>query len=254
MDITFERGDKTQPKGHALIYFRSSSAPDELWVTYLVILPIAVDVAKYVPPFLMNQVGELGAKDLSAFAFPPAPEKIEGHGYLERLAEMRDDDILFGGTINPEDVTSGMMSINEAVQRYAQAYSEVAEAKDSSDVRTDEGSDELGISEVLYGLMSDGDKLSELTKLVGKLRFSVEGGEKALIKEAETDISLLARHLPENHRVRELVEAAKEGGAQGDRLAELYLKRCFHLMQEQYVELGHVEEQLRTLEGGESST
>ena len=66
MDITFDRGSSDRPKGHALLYFRSSSDPDQIWVTYLVILPITVDVSKYVPPFLMNQVGEMGPKDLSA--------------------------------------------------------------------------------------------------------------------------------------------------------------------------------------------
>ena len=70
MDIVFDRGSKEEPKGHALLYFRSRSSLEEIWVTYTVILPITVDVTKYVPPFLMNQVGELGPKELSAFAFP----------------------------------------------------------------------------------------------------------------------------------------------------------------------------------------
>lgn len=77
MEIIFEKGSEEKPKGHALLYFRSSSDPEELWASYLVVLPIAVDLSKYVPPFLMNQVGELGPKELSAFAFPPAPEKAE---------------------------------------------------------------------------------------------------------------------------------------------------------------------------------
>ena len=73
MDIIFDRGSRDQPKGHALLYFRSDSDPDEVWVTYVVILPISVDVTKYVPPFLMDQVAQMGPKELSAFAFPPRP-------------------------------------------------------------------------------------------------------------------------------------------------------------------------------------
>ena len=69
MDVIFERGSQDKPKGHALLYFKSSINPDELYGTYLIILPINVDIGKYVPPFLMSQVGDLGPKDLSAFAF-----------------------------------------------------------------------------------------------------------------------------------------------------------------------------------------
>ena len=117
MDILFDRGSKDQPKGHALVYFRSSADPEEIWVTYLVVLPIAVDVSKYVPPFLINQVGELGATDLTAFAFPPAPERLGNYSALTELAATRDDDILFAGTLNPSDVPSAMMSVKSAMMR-----------------------------------------------------------------------------------------------------------------------------------------
>ena len=119
MDLVFDRGDRQSPKGHALLYFRSSSNHDELWATYLVVLPITVDVSKYVPPFLMNQMGEVGAKDLSAFAFPPAPEKVADRATIEEMATRREDDIIYGGAINPTDVTSALMSVTEAVQQYA---------------------------------------------------------------------------------------------------------------------------------------
>ena len=254
MDIVFERGTEEKPKGHALLYFRGSSDPDELWATYLVILPITVDIAKYVPPFLMNQVGEIGPKELSAFAFPPAPEKVTGRDYLDELATMRDDDILFGGNINPSDVASAMMSVNEVVQRYAEKYAEVSGALEPSDAGSGEAASGMGVNEVLYGLMSDGDKLGELTKLVGRIRFAAEGGEEALAKEAEADIILLSKHMPEDHQVLRLIESAKSGGASETRLTDLYLQRCFHLIQEEYVKLGQVEAEIRALEAGEASS
>ena len=251
MEMTFDRGSNERPKGHALLYFRSSSDPEELWATYLVILPISVDISKYVPPFLMNQVGDIGPKELSAFAFPPAPEKVEGHSYLEELAAIRDDDILFGGMFNPADLPSAMMSVNEVVQRYADIYSKLEPAHKLTDDAANQVAEGMGVSEVLYGLMSESDRLSELTKLIGRLRFATEGAEEALVKEAEDDISLLARHLPENNQVPRLVEAAKEGGSRGARLADLYLQRCYHLTQEEYVKLGEVEKEIRALEAGE---
>lgn len=255
MDIVFDRGSKSGPRGHALLYFTNSSNPDEIWATYVVVLPITVDVSKYVPPFLMNQMGEIGPQDLSAFAFPPAPEKVEGYGYIQGLAEGRDDDIIYGGSLNPGDISSAMMSVNEAVQRYAGMYSETREAQQAQKVEA-QAPEELpgfGVNEVLYGLMSDSDKLSELTKLVGRLRYAVEGGEKGLAQEAENDIDLLANHMPEGHRIPEMVAAAKSGDSRGAKLADLYLQRCFHLIQQEHEKLGQVEEEIKALESGEGA-
>ena len=248
MDFVFDRGDKQRPKGHALLYFRSSSAPDEVWVTYIVILPVSIDVSKYVPPFLMNQMGELGPKDLSAFAFPPAPERLGDYAALEAMAEMRDDDVLSGGAINPDDVASSLMSVGEVVQRYAETYAQIV-----ADAAPTGGDGEgalpgLAVNDVLYGLMSDGDKLSELTKLVGRLRFALDGSERNLIQESEEEIDLLARHFPENHSIPQLVEAVKSSDSRGAKLADLYLQRCFHLVHEDYAKVAKTEEEIRSLE------
>ena len=247
MDIVFDRGSRDSPKGHALLYFRSSSEPEAVWVTYVVILPISVDVSKYVPPFLMNQVAELGPTDLSAFAFPPAPERLDSYAMMEVMADRRDDDVLYGGAINPEDVASGMMSINEAVHKYADLYGEVVGVATSGDQREEGDDGGLGVNEVLYGLMSDGDKLSELTKLVGRLRFSLDGAESNLVTETEEEIDLLSRHLPQNHNIAQLVAAVKSGD-KGASLADLYLQRCFHLVREEYGKVSEAEERIRQLE------
>ena len=253
MDITFDRGSEETPKGHALLYFRSSSDPQEIWATYLVVLPVSVDVSKYVPPFLMNQVGELGPKDLSAFAFPPAPEKIESYEYLQELATARDDDVVFGGTMDPADVASALMSVNEIVQRYSEVYSQTSVGHSLPEPNSEVVGSGLGVNEVLYGLMSDADKLSELTKLVGKVRYAAEGSEDALVQEAEADIHLLAQHMPENHQVPRLIEAAKAGGSRGAKLAELYLQRCFCLLREEYAKLVLVEAEIKAVEAGDPS-
>lgn len=252
MDLTFESGSPEHPKGHAFIYFTSSSDSNELWATYLMILPITVDVSKYVPPFLMNQVGDLGPKELTAFAFPPAPERVEGRDYIEGLAVSRDDDILYGGTLDPNDVASGMMFVTEAAQRYADAYTKGIGFSTPIEEPAEEETGQTSVNDVLYGLMSDGDKLGELTKLVGRLRFSSDGGEESLVREAEADIRLMAGHLPAGHQVPRLIEAVKGGGSRNAKLADLYLQRCFHLIHEEYVQLGRVEAEIRALETSES--
>ncbi len=247
MAFTFERGSEDNPRGHALIYFQSSQDAGELLATYLVVLPIQVDVSKYVPPFLMNQIGEVGAKELSAFAFPPAPELVSGMDYIESLAKAREDDIIFGGTISTMDVTSLLGTVNEAVGWYADLCSDPTEQPGALEDSADD--DGLSVNDVLYGLMSDQDKLSELTRLVGRLRDAVGSGDLDLAGETRTEIMALGRHLPDSHQVSRLAEAASSGGENASQLASLYLQRCFHLMSEEYVQLGQVEEDIRVLEG-----
>ena len=116
MTIDFHRGDNAEPKGHAFIYMRSSMDHEEIWATYVVILPITVDISKYVPPFLMNQIGSVDPKDLSAFAFPPAPEQVPNYVAIEEMARVRNDDILYVGAHDPSDVAGAMTRIAEAVR------------------------------------------------------------------------------------------------------------------------------------------
>ena len=193
-----------------------------MWATYLVVLPITVDVSKYVPPFLMNQIGEFGPKDLSAFAFPPFPEQIRDYDYLTELANIRDDDIVFGGSIDPSDVVSAMTVVNDVVENYTQAYSDLAPVAQPAEALPSHEAEGLSINEVMYGLMSDGDKLGELTKLVGRLRFAVEGGEEAMAREAESDIIVLSKLLPENHQApaSRCVRRVRPGRAGGGHCSE----------------------------------
>jgi hypothetical protein len=199
MDLTFERGSQDSPKGHTLLYFRSFDDPDQCWATYIVILPILVDVSKYVPPFLMNQMGDIGPTDLSAFAFPPAPEQVSGYDYIKELAASRDDDVLFGGNMNTSDISSALMVVNEAITWYAELYADNTAPQSEPDIiEQDDALPGLGVNDVLYDLMSDNDKLGELTRHVGRLRDAVNTGDEGLAKETQGEIAILALHLPDN--------------------------------------------------------
>ena len=249
MELNFVRGSKDSARGHALLYFINASDPNEIWATYMVILPIKVDITKYVPPFLMNQVGELSPKDFSAFAFPPAPEQVESYKFLEELACRRDDDIVFGGTFAPSDVTTSMMSVNETMESYADVYLQSIPQQEIEPISTENASN-LGVNEVLYGLMGDVDKLNELTRLAGQLRFALEGSDNKMVKEVEGDLLGLANFMPDNNKIYRLIETIKAEGNASVKLAELYLKRCFHLVQEEYIKLGELESEIRSLESG----
>ncbi len=253
MDITFDRGNEDTPKGHAFVYFRNSADPDEVWASYIVMLPITVDVSKYAPPFLMSLIPDGSMQDMSSFAFPPAPEQMESFEQIQKLAEMRDDDVLFAGNVNTSDLPSMMLAAGDAVDKYTEMYKAVAEQAGltgaaSGDAALDEGS--VGINEVMYGLMSDSDKLSELTTLVGKLRFAVDSNEVALINEAEADIAMLSRHLGFDHKIDRIVEGIKQGSEDARRLTMLYVQRCYCIVQEDYIMLGNVEQQIAAIEAG----
>ena len=253
MSIDYHRGDWVRPKGHAFIYLRNSLDHEEVWATYVVVLPITVDLTKYVPPFLMNQIGEMDAKDLSAFAFPPAPERVSGYDAIERMAEVRDDDILYVGTHNPSDVTGALGRVSEAVQSYSEEYAQIAGSPTEGSEATDDKDadvEELSVSDVLYGLMSDSDKLSELSKLIGRLRFAVDGSDDRLISETESEIALVANHLPQSHNITQLVEAVKSNDSRSAELADVYLQRSYHLVHEDYAKLTAIEGRIKELESG----
>ena len=157
--------------------------------------------------------------------------------------------MLFGGSIDPEDVPTGMMAVNEAVQHYTEVYSNVVGiGQPPEEQEEDEEDGAPGVSEVIYGLMSETDKLNELTKLVSRLRFGIEGADPRTVSEAEQDIAVLSRHLPANHGVEQLVEAVKSSDEGAAELADLYVQRCFHLVQEDYGSLPQIEAKIRALE------
>ncbi|MEK7814868.1 MAG: hypothetical protein AAB291_03005, partial [Chloroflexota bacterium] len=116
-----------------------------------------------------------------------------------------------------------------------------------------EGLDERSyrVNEVLFSLMSEGDRLAELARLLGKLRFALEGHDAGMLDEATEEINTLARHLPENFQVPSLLTAARDASHKGSRLAQLYLDRCFRLSAGDLPSVQSLEEQIRSLQAQE---
>jgi len=170
------------------------------------------------------------------------------------MAEMRDDDILFIGTQNPSDVTGALGRVSEAVQSYSEQYAQITgsstEGGEAPVIEQEEEAEGLAVSDVIYGLMSDSDKLSELSKLIGRLRFAVDGSDDRLITETESEITLVANHLPQSHNIPQLVEAVKSNDSRSAELADVYLQRSYHLVHEDYTKLTAIEGRIKELEGG----
>jgi len=275
MNITFERGDPEHPKGHALLYFRVSTEPDKVYATYVVTLPVKSDLTKYVPPFLAAHLGSLPLSDLSAFAMPPVPEALDSYEDLERLSRLRDDDLVYGDSMFSYDLPRMMEAVTAAVETYSQLYASQTggapsigsespaladgpglEASGSvplgGQTTTTDGTEDTSydVNEVLFSFMSERDKLGELSRLLGKLRFAVEGQDSQEAEEVAAEISTLGRHLPENFQVPSLLAVAKDISQQASRLAQLYLDRCFRLSDGDISSAADLDQQIRSIKEG----
>ncbi|MBI2165543.1 MAG: hypothetical protein HYU29_03970 [Chloroflexi bacterium] len=227
MALDWELGNPDRPRGHALLYFRGYGHPEKMCVTYIVVLPVQVDLMKYIPPFLSGQMAQMGATEFSAFAFPPAPEELKRGETPRHLAEIRDDDLLFGGEVNLSDVVDLLERVNGAVQEYAEAWHRFRERVPIAE----ESPEETAVDTVLYSLLGDRDKLNELAKLMSRIRYAAERGYAEALEEAEEGARKLGANLPGNYRVQELLTVARDPSAKGTRLAQLYLDRCYRLLE-----------------------
>ena len=261
MDISFERGDPQRPKGHAMLYFRVDTEPDKVYATYVVTLPVKADLTKYVPPFLASHLGNLPLSDFSAFAMPPVPEPVDSYQELERLSRLRDDDLVYGSSMFSFDLPRMMEAVTEAVQEYSQMYASyvgggaapaLAPTGDTEPAGQEPSEDRsYQVNEVLFSLMSESDKLAELSRLLGKLRFAVEGQDPRETGDAAEEIGTLSRYLPEDFQVSALLSVAKDSSRKGSRLAQLYLDRCFRLSAGDVSGAAVLEEEIRSLQAAE---
>tara|TARA_B100001123_G_C15334320_1_gene1032272 strand:+ start:1512 stop:2279 length:768 start_codon:yes stop_codon:yes gene_type:complete len=247
MDLTFEKGNKDQPKGHAILYYL---AGDKILATYLAVLPLKLDLSKYVPPFLASQMKSSGIDEFSSFAIPPVPEEIEHFEYLERLADFRGDDLIYAGTVREDDPLEAANQVNDAVQTYASIYQNAVHEispSHSSDSSPMDSSSDLDVGEVMLSLMSERDKLGELAKLLSKLQFAVEGTDDRLIQESKDEITLLAKHLPEKYHISQIVDAVSQPSPKSSQLAQFYLERCYKIVDENLDDLGELEKMIEEL-------
>jgi hypothetical protein len=250
MDLTFERGRADAPAGHALVYFTNPSDGATL-ATYLVVLPIALQLAKYIPPMLAAQLPLGDMRNAGAVPLPPVPETVESRAQLERLAELRRDDLISAGNINPGDLGRSMATIAEVAQRYHQLY-EQALARAPLPEKTPEAEEvsDVSASDVIYDLMSEQQKLAELAKLAGQLRYAVDGGDRRQVADLTQDLQRIGRHLPATYQIDAFINAAGRPDSVGRQLSSLYLDRCYKLANEDYTGLAQLDREIARLNAG----
>ncbi len=266
MTLEYHLGDPANPRGHALIYFRDGADPDRVGASYVVMLPVSVDIRKYVPPFLAGQVEQLGTGDMSSFAFPPAPEPVPSESWLRDTASVRGDDLLFGGVANLDDITSLMAAVADIASEYSSQYENLTSVKADPEPQqvgsraSDPGSGSglasgagdresaADVNDVMYSLMAEPDLLTELTKLMGRLQYESSGGDLTGARESEAKIRAIGRQVPENRRIDLLVGAALDGRPESAQRAQLYLERVFAMYREDYTRVHVIEQEIKELD------
>jgi hypothetical protein len=242
----YDLGDASAPRGHALLLFRSDKGDNGVWVTYLVVPPIVMDFAKYLPPMLASLAPMASMGGSNAVPMPPVPERMDSVAAVRRLAMARGDDLLDAGTVDVAALDRMMLATAEVAQRYHDAY--VSHLRTIPEPATPlQVISQVDEDVAIYRALSEGELLSELSKLVGKLRYAAVSSDPFLSEEAKHQIHAIGSLLPPKYRIDELLAAAQDHGERADRLTELRMDRCYKLFREEYEALPALEAQIREL-------
>lgn len=248
MDLEFESGDRAAPRGHAIAYFRSSQDPQRVFATYLVVPPVQMNLAKYVPPMFAAQFAGQDLSSVSAVPLPPVPEPIESHDWAARLANARGDDLLNLGTMAEGDLERLLLATAEAAQQYQRLYLDYVARLPIDEPAAPAGETAVDADAILYQLLDERALLGEIAKLAGTLRYAVDGNDERLRKETVAKMQAAVKNLPEKYRGDQIVAVAETPGDRGSRLTQLYLDRGYKLAAEDYAAVGPIEQQIRDIE------
>ncbi len=258
MQLRFLHGDAQAPKGHAILFARNSLNPQSVFAVYCIVLPIRFSIGKFIPPILAAQMPPEGLREAAGLNYVPIPpmlEETESLEQLERLAELRGDDLCeISASVRPDDETSRFTLPAEAGEAYASMYMNYTHPLLSQPGRASRGErvidvplDDLDVEALLGSTLSERDRLNELAKLIGTARYALDGKDTRLLRETEQKLRRTAEPLPEKYKAGELIKAALEPGERGWKLAQLYLERAYKLVDEQYIDIPRIERDIRDL-------
>lgn len=264
MSLRFELGDADTPRGHAILYARLSGSGERYVATYCVTLPITFSIGKYLPPMFAGQLSAEALGDgaeMSAMPIPPMLEDADSFEALRQMAEARDDDLCEIGTLLISDDTQRMTFAAEACADYGRLYAQYQARWPSPTAARDAGTSgtgaasgstgaplaEMDPSIVVASALPERDRLGEMARLISQARYAQDGHDQRLLEIVGGQLRMLASTLPEKYRADQLAEAALRPDEKGARLAALYLQRAYRLLDEDYISIPPIEQQIREL-------
>ena len=231
-----------------MVYFRASGDPSTVLASYVVVPPISMDFSKFIPPMFAAQLPGILPSGPQVFPLPPIPEKVESLGWLQAMAESRDDDLIDAGTVDPMDFQRLLSLMTDLAGEYGQLYESRTPPTESRPAEQDlpPGS-EVDVDELFMSLMSDNEKVGRLAKMTGTVRYAVEGNDQSLLDETVREMERVGKHLATRYRVADLIAATRNPDPRGGRLAELLLQRCYKLAAEEYDALKALDTEIESL-------
>jgi hypothetical protein len=176
------------------------------------------------------------------------PERFDGGvAAIERLAELRHDDLLDGGTLRMSDPLYALQPVTEIGTQYAEACVRFFEAQPLDAPAAAPSISSSDVDDLLLQVMPDSEKVGRLARLAGTLRYAVEGGDGRLVDETVAEMRKVGRYLPEKYRPNELIAAAESSEPRAAQLAELYLERCYRLVEEDYAAMADLDTRIAQL-------
>ena len=264
MSLRFERGDSDTPRGHAILYARLSGPGERYIATYCVTLPISFSLAKYLPPMFAGQLppGALGESEaMAAMPIPPMLEDVESFDALRQMADARDDDLCDIGTLLISDDSQRMQFAAEACADYGRSYAayqarwatqapsggHVSGAVRGGAADGEPAFEKVDAALVAASALPERDRIGEIARLIGQARYAIDGHDTRLLDDVAGQLRMLASTMPDKYRAQQLAEAAVRSDATSARLAELYLKRAYRLLDEDYISIPPIEQEIREL-------
>jgi hypothetical protein len=194
--------------------------------------------------------GQLTPAGPAAYPLPPVPEKVEGGlATLDRLAQLRGDDLIDGGALGASDPLYALHPVTDVGAQYAERCLSyfASEPAPQAPEPAATGPSDVDVDELLLQVMPDRDKVGRLARLTGSLRYALDGGDRRAVDETVTEMQRVARHLGDKYRPSELIEAAQSTDPRAAQLAQLYIERCYRLADEDYAALAELDSQIDQL-------
>lgn len=252
MQLRFELGDPQAPRGHALVFAHGSSPTGPLLATYCVVLPISFSIGKYLPPMFAAQMPLEGLRDaptLGAVPIPPMLEDVPNLETLRQSAERRGDDLCDMGVLLLQDDNQRVAYAAEASAAYGELFASYVASWPAVGTTSALPERELEVEDVLAEVLSERDRLAELARGLGTLRYAMDGKDQRLQDETVRKMRRMAAGLPQKYRTDQLIETALRQDEPGAHLAQLYLQRAYKLADEDYAAIPPIEREIRDLQG-----